>query len=372
MTPTGKTLIFYDKRMLQHSPEIASPFLPGRLERRVKKLLASLDYSWDFPEHPGRLTAIKELLDEDPIPGIEFRHGASASRTELGRVHTSHYLDTIFEMKGKMAWLDEDTTAISPKSVQAACVAAGTAIAAVDAVVRGEARNAFALIRPPGHHAEPTRARGFCLFNNVAVAAAHAQTKLGCRRILIVDWDAHHGNGTQEIFWADDSVLFFDVHQAAPFYPGSGDLDEAGAGLGVGYTVNVPLPPGAGDRVFVKAFEDILRPAADALKPDLVIVSAGFDTHRNDLAFNVTYNGFATLTKIVQEIADRHCEGRLALMLEGGYNLESLAHGAHAVIGALTGRKPAPLVEYGMAELKEAIEFHRNAFTDDDEDDTSR
>lgn len=368
MTTALPILAFYDKRTLQHSPEIEQNFLPGRLERRVKEILAKLDYKWDYPEHPGRLTAIKEHLDSDLIPRVQFRTGAKASRTQLARVHTSRYLDTIFDLGGKMAWLDEDTTAISPKSVEAAKVAAGTAIAAVESVLRGEAASAFAIVRPPGHHAEPTRARGFCLFNNVAVAATHAQAKMGCDRVLIVDWDAHHGNGTQEIFWADPSVLFFDVHRAAPFYPGSGDLEETGAGLGEGYTVNVPLPAGTGDRAIVKAFEEILVPAAKAFHPDLVLVSAGFDWHRNDLAGNVTDNGFAMLTAIVQQVADQHCSGRLAFVLEGGYDLDSLSEGVHAVLRTLAGQAPAPLIECGIPEVEEAIEFHQDAFLEDDGD----
>jgi acetoin utilization deacetylase AcuC-like enzyme len=357
---------FYDERTLQHSPEIAHQFQPGRLERRVQRILAELDYKWDYPEHPGRVTAIRTYLEENPIEGVTFRKGERATRTQLARVHTAGYLDNIFELRGKMAWLDEDTTAISPKSVDAATVAAGAVIAAVEAVVEREAQSAFAIVRPPGHHAEPTRARGFCLFNNVAVAASHAQAKLGCERVLIVDWDCHHGNGTQEIFWADPSVMLFDVHRAAPFYPGSGALDDIGAGLGSGYTVNVPLPAGTGDRALIRAFEDILVPAADAFQPDLVLVSAGFDWHRNDLGGNVTENGFASLTSIVKGIAAEHCDGRIVFTLEGGYDLDSLSEGVHAVLSTLAGQAPEPIVECGIPEVEDAIEFHREAFDGDD------
>ncbi|MGD8827390.1 MAG: histone deacetylase, partial [Gammaproteobacteria bacterium] len=241
--------------------------------------------------------------------------------------------------------------------------AAGTAVAAVEAVVAGRAQSAFALVRPPGHHAEPVRARGFCLFNNVAVAAAHAQEALGCERVLIVDWDAHHGNGTQEIFWADPDVLFFDTHRAAPFYPGSGTLEEVGGGLGEASTVNVPLPDGAGDAAMLKAFREILEPAADYFEPNLVLVSAGFDAHRLDLALNVSYAGFAAMAGIVQAIADRHCEGRLALVLEGGYNLDSLSRSVHSVLEVLAGREAAEPEEPGMSEVARAADFHRSAFT---------
>ncbi len=366
MSGERRVTVFYDSRMLLHSPSVTQAFQPGRLERRVRKILASLDYKWDYPEHPGRITAIWELLQEAAIPGVGFREGSSATRAQLSRVHTAQYLDVIFELQGKMAWLDDDTTAISPKSVLAARVAAGTAIDAVEAVVNGEADSTFAILRPPGHHAEPARARGFCLFNNVAVAAAHAQAKLGCERILIVDWDAHHGNGTQEIFWADDGVLLFDTHRAAPFYPGSGQLHEVGAGLGTGYTINVPLPQGTSDQAIVRAFNEILVPAANRFQPDLVLVSAGFDPHPLDQSMNISYNGFAHLTAIVQEIADRHCDGRLAMVLEGGYALESLAHGTCTVIRTLAGAEPSPLTYCGLAEVEEAVDFHRSAFEDDD------
>jgi len=356
--------VFYDEIMLGHNPEVEFPFIPSRVEKRVRNILQGLDFNWKYPEHPGRLTAIRKLLEEKPIPGVEFRTGPQATYDQLGRVHATAYLDHIFSLEGKRAWLDKDTTAVSPDSIKAATAAAGHAIAAVEAVVKGESQSAFALVRPPGHHAEPLRARGFCLFNNIAVAAAHAQAKLGCERVLIVDWDAHHGNGTQDIFWADPDVLFFDIH-CAPFYPGSGDLEEVGAGLGEGYTVNVPVPESAGDLAFEKAFREILVPAADHFEPDLVLVSAGFDPHRNDMALNLTYDGFAVLTSIVQGIADKHCDGRLALVLEGGYNLTSLPQGVHAVLEVLAGGEVPELAECGMKEVMDAAEFHRDAFADD-------
>jgi acetoin utilization deacetylase AcuC-like enzyme len=242
-------------------------------------------------------------LDKHPIPGVQFQSGApAATYDQLARVHITSYLDHLFSLDGKRAWLDRDTTAVSPDSIKAATAAAGNAIAAVESVCKGEAQSAFALVRPPGHHAEPVRARGFCLLNNVAVAAAHAQAKLGCERVLIIDWDAHHGNGTQDIFWADPDVL----------------------------------------------------------------VSAGFDPHRNDMAMNLTYDGFKVLTRIVQDIADTHCEGKLAFVLEGGYNLSSLAKGVHAVLEVLTGGDVPKLWEAGVKEAEEAAEFHRSAFSDDE------
>jgi len=361
-----KVKVFCDDVMLGHDPQVDLPFIASRVEKRVRSILQGLDFKWSYPEHPGRLSAIKTYLDENPIPGIQFEAGASATYDQLSRVHTTSYLDQLFELEGKSAWLDSDTTAVSPDSIKAATAAAGNAIAAVENVVSKKSQSAFALVRPPGHHAEAVRARGFCLLNNVAVAAAHAQAKLGCERILIIDWDAHHGNGTQDIFWADPDVLFFDTHCAAPFYPGSGHLEEVGAGLGEGYTINVPLPEAAGDIALEKAFREILVPAAERFKPDLVLVSAGFDPHHNDMAMNLTYNGFKVLTSIVQSIADQHCEGRLVMVLEGGYNLTSLSRGVHAVLEVMAGGEVPELFESGVKEVAEAAEFHLSAFSDDD------
>lgn len=357
--------VFYDEVMLGHNPEVDLPFMPSRVEKRVRSILQGLNFKWSYPEHPGRLSAIKAYLDENPINGVRFVSGAApATYEQLARVHTTSYLDHLFSMAGKRAWLDKDTTAVSPDSISAATAASGNAIAAVTSVVKGEFQSAFALVRPPGHHAEPVRARGFCLLNNVAIAAAHAQAKLGCERILIIDWDAHHGNGTQDIFWADPDVLFFDTHCAAPFYPGSGHLEEVGEGLGEGYTINVPLPESAGDVAFEKVFREILIPAADYFGPDLVLVSAGFDPHRNDMALNLTYDGFRAITRIVQDIADKHCDGRLAMVLEGGYNLTSLSKGVHAVLETLAGGDAPEIREVGVREAEQAAEFHRSAFED--------
>ncbi|MFE8072199.1 histone deacetylase [Marinobacteraceae bacterium S3BR75-40.1] len=362
MSDQRSVTVFYDERILAHRPDVDSPFLPSRLDKRVREILNGLGVKWQYPEHPGRISAILSLLEQEPIPGVRFAPGDVATPEQLGRVHTRSYLNAIYKLRGQNAWLDVDTTAVSPGSVEAAEVAAGTAIAAVEAVVKGSTESAFALVRPPGHHAEPVRARGFCLFNNVAVAAAHAQAELGCQRVLIVDWDAHHGNGTQDIFWADPDVLFFDIHRAAPFYPGTGQLEEVGAGLGEGGTVNVPVPGGTGDTAYIKALRDILVPAADYFRPDLVLVSAGFDVHRLDLALNVTYEGLGAMTRIVQQIADRHCRGRLALVLEGGYHLESLAYGTHAVLKVLSGEEPEEPGVTGVREVEAAAAFHRSAF----------
>lgn len=362
MTGSNKVHLYYDERMLQHNPQIEEPFLPGRLERRVKEILKGLEVKWSYPEHPGRLRAVLDLLEKEPIEGVRLLKGKPASRRQLARVHTTSYLDDIEALRGQNAWLDTDTTAVSKGSIEAAEVAAGTAIEAVRAVGEKKADSAFALVRPPGHHAEPVRARGFCLFNNVAVAATFAQAELNLRKVMIIDWDAHHGNGTQDIFWADPDTLFIDIHRAAPFYPGSGQLEEVGGGVGEGLTVNVPMPAGSGDGAYMKAFREIVAPAAEWFEPDLLLVSAGFDAHRLDLALNVSYEGFAAMTQFVQDLAARHCDGRLAFVLEGGYHTESLSRSVHSVLKVLAGQTVAPPEEIGLNEVEAAAAFHSPAF----------
>jgi acetoin utilization deacetylase AcuC-like enzyme len=359
-------LVVNDPRVLDHRPDVEDEFLPGRLNKRVRGILSSLVVKWNYPEHPGRITAITDLIAAEPIEGVFLEPGREATRDELIRVHTATYLKSIYKLRDKHAWLDVDTTAVSPGSVNAAEVAAGSALKAVEAVVEGRADSAFALCRPPGHHATAVRARGFCLFNNVAVAAAHAQMELGCERVLIIDWDAHHGNGTQDIFWANPDVMLFDTHRSAPFYPGSGSMEDVGEGIGEGTTINVPLPEGSGDEALIQAFREILIPAAEWFEPDLILVSAGFDPHRLDLCLNATHEGFSTLTGIVQELADRLCDGRLVFVLEGGYNLQPLARGVHTVLEVLAGGEPKVPRDPGIAAVETAREFHLDAFREED------
>ncbi|MEE9130740.1 MAG: histone deacetylase [Phycisphaerales bacterium] len=315
---TGDVLLLYDEAMLAHDPHP------------------------DHPERPDRLRAVRDALHQQPVPGARWGAGQPAGRESIARVHSAAHIDRIESLRGQSAALDVDT-AVSPGSVQAAHLAAGAAIDAVTAVVDGRAARAFALVRPPGHHAEANRAMGFCLFNNIAIAAAHARDRLGCERILIVDWDVHHGNGTQQAFYRDSNVLFFSTHQS-PFYPGTGAVDETGADDGIGYTVNVPLPPGLGDGAYGAIFAQLLIPIADSFAPDLVLVSAGFDSHRNDPigGMMMTERGFALLCAVVCDIADRHANGRLALILEGGYNLAALAGSVRACVETLAGSGPQP------------------------------
>jgi acetoin utilization deacetylase AcuC-like enzyme len=235
------------------------------------------------------------------------------------------------------AWLDPDTF-VSTDSFDVGLLAVGGACAAVDAVMSGASRRAFALVRPPGHHAEPLRSMGFCLFNNVAIAARRAQIQYDIERVAIIDWDVHHGNGTQAIFWSDPSVLFISLHQY-PFYPGTGSAAERGVGAGEGTTVNLPLPAGSGDEAYLQAFSSIVEPSVRAFAPDLVMVSAGFDAHADDplAMMRMSTSGFVALARGVAKLADEVSEGRLVLVLEGGYNLSALGESVVAVLRELDG-----------------------------------
>jgi len=290
------------------------------------------------PESPDRVRAIVAKLKAE---GLFERAVAVSPRPatdeELLRCHSADYLRTVRDdLAAGNDDLSTGDTAISEKSLETARLAAGGVLAAVDAVMTGKIANAFAVVRPPGHHATPTEGMGFCLFNNVACAARHARAVHGAKRVLIADWDVHHGNGTQDIFYADGSVLFFDTHQS-PLYPGTGHRDETGAGAGAGRIFNRPFAAGAGRKEIVGAFRDELVPAADAFEPDLVLVSAGFDSRIGDPlgGFRLTDEDFAELTGIIKEIAAKHCGGRLVSTLEGGYDLDGLAAAAASHVRTL-------------------------------------
>jgi acetoin utilization deacetylase AcuC-like enzyme len=287
------------------------------------------------PESPNRLLSAARALRG--VAGAQWLEPRPADRGAIVRAHDESYVARIDALRGQSVELDADTH-LSEGSVDAAYLAAGAAIEATRAVVSGEHRHAVALVRPPGHHAERDRAMGFCLFNNVAIAAAHARAELGCERVLIVDWDVHHGNGTQQAFEADRNVLFMSLHQF-PLYPGTGGLDEIGVGSGAGYTVNVPWPEGLGDGDYIFALCALLVPIADAFKPDLVLVSAGFDAHVDDplAGMRLTTRGYVEMMSMVKSIAERHAKGRVVLVLEGGYNLEAMPRSLRACVDTLTG-----------------------------------
>lgn len=291
------------------------------------------DTGGTHPERPERLTAIVEGLEASGLLGRLVRIEPRAAALEwLATIHTPEYVDRVKRnCEQGVRYMDSPDTPISPDSYEAALLAAGGVLAAVDAVMEGKIRNAFCAVRPPGHHALRDRAMGFCLFNNVAVAARYVQKKHKLRRILIVDWDVHHGNGTQAAFYDDGSVLYFSVHRY-PFYPMTGTRDERGSGEGLGLTINVPLPAGSGDRAFREAVDKSLVPAALDFDPDFVLVSAGFDAHEHDPlgGMRVTAGGFAGLAGSVRGIADRCCRGRLVSVLEGGYDRAGLADSVEA------------------------------------------
>ena len=262
----------------------------------------------------------------------------AATVEQIARVHTPSYISGVesFVKRGG-GYLDGDTVA-SPASYEAAIYAAGGSISAVDAVMSGDVTYAFALVRPPGHHAVRDAAMGFCIFNNVAIAARDAIAKHNLERVLIVDFDVHHGNGTQDAFYSESSVLYFSTHQY-PFYPGSGGVDEIGSGEGEGYTVNVPMPGGCGDAEYMRAFEEVLVPVAKRYRPQFILVSAGYDAHWADSisSMQVTTTGYAKMTAILKDLADEICGGKLVFALEGGYNVEALAESVDATINVLLG-----------------------------------
>lgn len=287
------------------------------------------------PERPERLAAARAGVLRANVPTISVA-GRDASHDELLTVHAESYLEDLARLVGREGQLDPDTY-LSCESVAAARRAAGGACALVDAMVAGTIERGVALLRPPGHHARPDQAMGFCLLNNVAVAAAHART-LGLSRIAIVDFDVHHGNGTQEMFWDDPCVVYVSLHQA-PFYPGTGDATEVGDGEGKGATVNVPLSSGAGDAEYAAAFERIVLPVLDEHRPELVLVSAGYDAHRNDplAGMRLDAGSYARMTESLVGIAEHHAGGKIALVLEGGYDLSGLEASLSASLRALAG-----------------------------------
>ncbi len=261
-----------------------------------------------------------------------------ASIEELLLVHDEHYISRVRDVAQKGGgWLDADTV-MSPDSYEAALCAAGGVIRATEAVIQGEVDCAFALVRPPGHHATRAQAMGFCLFNNLAIAAECALTNYQLERILIIDFDVHHGNGTQTAFYDNPHVLYISTHQY-PFYPGTGSIEETGSGTAEGTTINIPLPAGSGDTEYLEVFEQIIVPAAIRFKPQLVLVSAGYDTHwADELALmQVSVTGFAQMIKIIKGLGDELCDGHLVFSLEGGYNLTALAASVKATFDMLLG-----------------------------------
>ncbi len=291
------------------------------------------------PESPARLAAVLQALDQPAFAGLGWLEAPRATAAQLALAHPAAFVERALAAVPETGYvgLDGDTI-LSPGSGEAALRAAGAVIAGVDAVMTGQARSAFCAVRPPGHHAEPEVAMGFCVFNNVGIGALHARAAHGLQRVAVVDFDVHHGNGSQAIFWDDSQAFFASSHQS-PLYPGSGARDERGAH---GQIVNAPLPPGAGGDHFRAAWAGELLPALDRFKPELILVSAGFDAHRDDPLANLELveADYDWITRELRRLAQRHAGGRLVSTLEGGYHLEALGASAAAHVQALMEEVP--------------------------------
>ncbi len=292
----------------------------------------------DHPERPERFDAVLQGFERAGIlPRVLRLESRAATEEELLLCHTREYLKIArHDVQAGYPSLTTGDTDITPNSWDIACRAAGGVLNAVDAVMTGAARNAFCAVRPPGHHATPSRGMGFCLLNNAAVGARHAQRAHGAGRVLIIDWDVHHGNGTQDIFYSDPTVFYFSTHQW-PLYPGTGRADETGAGAAKGTKMNFPFPAGSGRKEILGAVEHSLAPAAARFRPDLILISAGFDSRAGDLlgSFTLTDQDFIDLTRAVMAMADQCCGGRVVSVLEGGYALSGLASAAVAHVQTL-------------------------------------
>jgi acetoin utilization deacetylase AcuC-like enzyme len=296
------------------------------------------------PECPERLKVIYEMLEDEEKKSLRLINVTPrpATREELETTHSPAHIDRIASTAGRPHFRLDPDTSTSARSFEAASLAAGGLCELIRSVWRGEIKNGFALVRPPGHHAERDRAMGFCLFNNVAIGAHYAINNFSLERVLIVDWDVHHGNGTQNSFYSDPRVLYFSTHRYGFFYPGSGGATEVGKGKGEGFTINVPLAGGSGDPEYGNIFERILKPIALEYRPQLILVSAGFDIHYDDPlgGMEVTEKGFARLTQILMEIAEFTAQGKLVLTLEGGYDIEGEKRSVNAVLRELSQASP--------------------------------
>lgn len=319
--------------------------------------------TWNHPESPDRLRAIMEGLRSSGLYGqLTAIPPREATEDDLARIHTDSHIGMIRRTaETARAQLDGDTQT-SGDSYRAALLAVGGLCEAVDQVHSGKLDSAFAMVRPPGHHAERDRAMGFCLFNNIAIAAEYARVKYKLERVLIVDWDVHHGNGTQHSFYESPNCFYVSTHQY-PFYPGTGHYRESGSKEGAGFTLNVPLPGGQGDEEYRAVFDEIIVPAAMEYGPELVMISAGFDAHGDDPlgGMKLTGTGFAYMTRRLMEVADASAGGKVVLALEGGYSMEGLKESTQAVLRELLGMGSGEVPSVGK-EIKEYVDTVKKHF----------
>lgn len=295
------------------------------------------------PERPERIQVLLDLAKTLDQQSYRLLPPRAASRSDLELIHGAEHVHLVESTSRRHQYALDGDTLTCRDSFAVSLLAVGGYLALLDAIAAREVQNGFALVRPPGHHALRNRAMGFCLFNTMAIGAAYLKRVHGAKKVLIMDWDVHHGNGTQDAFYEDPSVLFISTHQY-PFYPGTGAANEVGAGAGEGYTLNVPLPAGCADAEYLQVFQDIVVPAAEKFQPEWILVSAGFDPHRRDPlgGMGVTEQGFAAMAQRLATVAERFAAGRVALLLEGGYDLAGLCNSVASVLSALQERKPPP------------------------------
>ena len=323
------TAVVVDREYLKHVPGAGHPERPERIQVLLD-LAANLD--------PKRYTLLPPR---------------SASREDIARVHGPDHVRLVESTSKVNGFALDGDTITCRDSFAVALLAAGGFLTALDAIAAGENANAFVMARPPGHHALPDRAMGFCLFNTIAIGAEYLKQRYHAKRIMIVDWDVHHGNGTQDIFYQDPSVMFLSTHQY-PFYPGTGSVNEVGAGAGEGYTVNVPLPAGCADRQYLQVFQDVVMSAVERFKPEWMLVSAGFDPHQRDplAGMGVTEEGFAMMARTLLSQAEQFAEGRIAFLLEGGYDLTALHNSIAAVLGEMQSRERSTPGSLSLADSR--------------------
>ncbi|MET0503010.1 MAG: histone deacetylase [Candidatus Binatia bacterium] len=288
------------------------------------------------PEKPERIRALLDLAEKLDRDKFQVLPPKAATRSDLESCHGRDYVALVESTSKASRYALDGDTITSRDSFAVGLLAVGGFLRLIDSIAAGESKNGFALVRPPGHHALRDRAMGFCLFNTIAIGAHHLKRAYGVQRVMIMDWDVHHGNGTQDSFYEDPSVLFVSTHQF-PYYPGTGAVSEAGLNAGEGYTVNIPLPAGCGDAEYLRVFHDVVVPAARKFAPEWILVSAGFDPHRRDPlgGMEVTESGFTAMARLLLHLADEHAGGKIAFLLEGGYDLAALRNSVAAVLDAM-------------------------------------